>query len=101
MQVFKIEKNDRHLSFNIEKDNSLFGDGTKIVFWIDLETAGLQRGRQEHIPLSSISFFKSSDDGLNLVCDLNKAEMNLYQGIAGEENQIADAVKILNEFCGF
>lgn len=98
--MFKIEKNDEHLSFNVEKADSVFGDGTRILFWVDLKMGALQRGRQEFIPLSTISSFQVSNDGNDLLCDLESAEMTLYQGSHDEKNQIAEAVKMLNDYCG-
>ena len=98
--MFKIEKNDKQLSFSSEKENSLFGDGSRILFWIDLETGGLQRGRQEFIPLDTISRFTLSEEGQTLCCDLSGAEMKLYKGVEGEEDFLAEAVAILNNYCG-
>jgi hypothetical protein len=99
--VFKLEKNEKQLSFSSEKENSLFGDGSRILFWIDLEMQVLQRGRQEYIPLDTISGFMVSEDGNNLCCNLNGSQMLLYQGSEGESNQIREAVQVLNEYCSF
>ena len=94
--MFKIEKNEKQLSFSLEKENSLFGDGSKIIFWVDLELQGMQRGRQEFIPLSTISRFTLN--GNSISCDLNGSEMKLYEGNEDELVQIIDVEKVMKTY---
>jgi hypothetical protein len=98
--MFRLRKNETQLSFTHEKEEVLFGDGTRIMFWIDLELRVLQRGRQEYIPIDSISEFGVGEDGRSLVAHFDSNPMTLYEGTAEEGDKLRAAAGELNDFCG-
>ena len=98
--MFKLAKNDMQLSFTVEREISQFGDGTRVLFWIDRDLEVLQRGRQEYIPIASIVCFRLGNNGHHLVARLGSNEMLLYEGTAEEIDELREAVVKLNEYCG-
>lgn len=98
--MFRLLKDDIHLSFTIERDEIRFGDGSRVVFWIDREQGGLQRGRQEFIPIDSITRFELDEGARTLICRLGTAAMVLHEGSIDEIDDLRLAVRELNHFCG-
>lgn len=98
--MFEIKHNEKLLSFSIGRKNVRFGDGNRILFWIDRELGVLQRGRQEYIPLDSIDSFHLSEDGCTLCCALGKTVIPLYEGDEVERSRLEAAIGDLMQYCG-
>lgn len=98
--MFEIKQNEKLLSFSVSRENIRFGDGVRILFWIDKELGVLQRGRQEYIPIDSIDGFHLSDEGCTLCCTLGKTDIPLYEGDEKERSRLETAVGDLMCYCG-
>lgn len=97
--MFRVLKDDRQLSFTVERKEAKFGDGSRVLFWIDMELGMLQRGRQEYIPLDSVDAFVVSADGM-LNARLGSADMLLFDGRSEESEKLRAAADELNRWCG-
>lgn len=98
--MFSISKDDELLTFTVSKEQVKFGDGTRILFWIDRNRGIMQRGRQEQIPLETISGFDIDGETPSLICRLGDSVMSLYQGNSSERDALRRAAKDLAEYCG-
>lgn len=97
--MFKLLKDDQHLSFTVERGDSQFGEGHRVLFWIDKELQMLQRGRQEYIPIDTIEEFFVADDGAGLYARFGDTTMLLYESAGNEESRLQEAAEELNEYC--
>jgi hypothetical protein len=99
--MFTISKDENLLTFTLEREKSRFGEGTRVLFWVDLHQRALQRGRQEALPIDSIEGFGVSQSGdLNqLICRVGSVDITLHSGDEGQDEFIR-AAGILAEFCG-
>ncbi len=77
-----------------------FGEGTRIVFWIDRSQQILQRGRQESIPIDSIDGFGVDPEGRRLFCRMGPNEMILFDSEEPDRDNLQAAAYELANFCG-
>ena len=100
MEVFVISRNDYLLTFTVERDTVQFGEGSRILFWIDLNQKVLQRGRQEAIPLDLIEGFSADAENRGLLCSLGEQQIILFTVEESETDRLQHAADELNDFCG-
>ena len=103
--MFSLRKNKDLLTFAVERPGARFGEGSRILFWVDRERGVLQRGRQESIPLATIGGFgvDAGTDGPALTCRLGEEVLTLYAGKEAEEGEaerLRGAARELAVFCG-
>ena len=99
--MFTVSKDDKLLSFTLERDSFSFGEGTRVLFWIDLEQRALQRGRQEAIPVDTIDGFGVESAGpeeAKLFCRIGSSEITLHRD--NDLEGLKRAAAELAEFCG-
>lgn len=97
--MFEIKHDEKLLSFSISRENIRFGDGNRILFWIDRELGVLQRGRQEFIPIDSIDRFHLSEKDCTLYCVLGKSNIPLYESDEEERSRLEEAIEDLMRYC--
>ena len=97
--MFRLLKDDQQLSFTVEREDAKFGDGSRVLFWIDMELRMLQRGRQEYIPIDSVDAFVVSGSG-ELMARMGSEEMVLYDGSPEQGEELNAAADELNQWCG-
>lgn len=98
--MFSLRKDDDLLTFSVERPGARFGEGSRIMFWVDRERGVLQRGRQESIPLKTIGGFCVDAHGPALTCRLGEEVMKLYTGESGDVERLREAARELAAFCG-
>ena len=99
--MFTLSRDDKLLSFTLERESFSFGEGTRVLFWIDLEQRALQRGRQEAIPVDTIDGFGVDSEGAEearLFCRIGSSDITLHRD--KDEDGLRKAAAELAEFCG-
>jgi hypothetical protein len=95
--MFTISSDEKLLTFTLERVGVQFGDGTRVLFWIDREQQALQRGRQEAIALSLIDGFGATDG--RLFCRLGETNITLHSDPTVDLERLREAASTIAEFC--
>ena len=98
--MFRVGKSEEIMTFTVFRERRRLGDGSRILFWIDRDQRVLQRGRQEQIPLESVSGFGVSRDRAVLFCRLGETDVPLFETVNNDLDKLRGAAKELSEFCG-
>jgi hypothetical protein len=96
--MFTISHDEKLLVFTLERGKVQFGEGTRVLFWIDKEQMVLQRGRQEAIPIALIDGF-GAEEG-RLFCRLGETDIALYEDAMIDAERLREAAGKLAGFCG-
>ncbi len=96
--MFTLTNDEKLLTFIVEREKSQFGDGSRVLFWIDKEQHVLQRGRQEAIPISMIDGFGAAAG--RLFCRMGGTDITLHQDETADPEALKQAAADLAAFCG-
>jgi len=95
--MFTLSSDENLLTFTLQRERSQFGDGSRVLFWIDKEQHVLQRGRQEAIPIGMIDGF-GAEDG-RLFCRMGDTEITLHLDESTDAEALKQAAADLAAFC--